>query len=473
MLHTMLLGKEHCSLDHVQRDSDHTPAGDSMFHRVIAIITLVFALSACAGLKKENACLKQRLHTMPRVSADVATLSFWTKRLGKEADAVLLSQVDIQALNKANQMRPWAFQDVTSTHIVNAQRIEQELKERRDWLHERLDSERYVEAVPGLMERAIQVIDAAKSVDELRVLHERADLRCLPSLQRLFAPNATPEFDRNQCSGLTASHLVRVLKRSGPWSYIHGAHSVGWVHEPKWSRPLSAAEARQFRDTTPRLVITSRSEASRSETRHDLGESYPLKAVPPGNQELTHAMPSISGPASRVKMVGAGVERGWLPFTRRNVLRLAFSELGQGYGWGETNGLTDCSRLLLDTFRPFGIQLGRHSSEQARSGTSTIDLKGLQPSQKRKVVRDGSRKGIVFLYMPGHIMLYLGEYEGKDYALSAIHSFRIRCDDGSGDTDARLAKVAVSDLLVGLGTGKGSFLDRLERIAVFGKNSGL
>tara|TARA_B100000674_G_C37797298_1_gene894656 strand:- start:86 stop:832 length:747 start_codon:yes stop_codon:yes gene_type:complete len=244
---------------------------------------------------------------------------------------------------------------------------------------------------------------------------------------------------------------------------------VGWVHEPKWSPPLSPDAARQFRDNTPRLVITSRSAASSSETRHDLGESYPLKVDPAAPEQLTHSMPSISGPGSSLSVAGPGVERGWLPFTRRNVLRLAFSELAQGYGWGETNGLTDCSRLLLDTFRPFGILLGRHSSDQARSGTSTIELKGLKPNKKREALRKGAKKGVVFLYMPGHIMLYLGEHEGKDYALSAIYSFRKRCADGDGDTDAILAKVAVSDLLVGLGTRRGSFLDRLERIAVFGK----
>jgi len=70
--------------------------------------------------------------------------------------------------------------------------------------------------------------------------------------------------------------------------------------------------------------------------------------------------------------------------------------------------------------------------------------------------------------MPGHIMLYLGQRDGRDYALSAISEYLLPCPDG-GYRTVRLDRVAVTDLERGRGTERTAFLQRLATLAIFGR----
>jgi hypothetical protein len=73
--------------------------------------------------------------------------------------------------------------------------------------------------------------------------------------------------------------------------------------------------------------------------------------------------------------------------------------------------------------------------------------------------------------MPGHIMLYLGEHEGQHFAVSAIHDFKSQCPHRKADGQVQIRRVTVSDLQVGRGTAKGSFLERLTRLTLFGPST--
>jgi hypothetical protein len=183
---------------------------------------------------------------------------------------------------------------------------------------------------------------------------------------------------------------------------------------------------------------------------------------------FTVVVPTIRGLVSSPLTAGPELHVGSLPFTRANIWRLAMSTLGDPYGWGERGGARDCSRLLLDVFRVFGVELGRHSLAQARSGSSTVELKGLGERAKLAAIREAARDSVVLLYMSGHIMLYLGERGGAPFAISAISEFVTPCQ-GPGDQVSRLDKTAVSGLEVGRDTERTSYLERLSRLAVFGE----
>ena len=47
---------------------------------------------------------------------------------------------------------------------------------------------------------------------------------------------------------------------------------------------------------------------------------------------------------------------GYLPYTQRNALILAFNHLHSPYGWGGTNGEQDCSGYLGQIFNCFGMK---------------------------------------------------------------------------------------------------------------------
>ena len=425
--------------------------------------------SACSSLPRTSTCPVQSVKRMPGVSHEAQRLEFWMQRLGEDANRVLLSPLDIHALNAGNGQRPWAFQDVTSDEVADRDRIAKELHERRVWVAERISSGRYLDHESRVMNEALAVASQARAIDEFRILTRRTDLRCLPSRHAMRSRTSSPTFDRNQCSGLAPGHLVRALLRSGRWTYVHAAHSVGWVVEPEWTPPMSREAARAFRDSTPRVVFTQRTSPENKAARaRELGENYPLLHHADDDPQVPrYRQPTDIGLENRAVENARGVQKGWLPFTRANLLRLAFGELGREYGWGESGGGTDCSRLVFDIFKAFGIMLGRHSSEQARSGTSVIETAKVSGEAKRATIREASSRGVVLLYMPGHIMLYLGEDAGDHFALSSLSEYRRPCDGGGAET-VRLDRVEVTTLELGRGTERTAFIERLTRAIVFG-----
>ena len=145
---------------------------------------------------------------------------------------------------------------------------------------------------------------------------------------------------------------------------------------------------------------------------------------------------------------------------------MALAELDEPYGWGGTGGARDCSRYLRDLLVTFGIELARHSGVQAKLGTEQIDVKGMPDAAKRKAIADAAQRGVVLLYMPGHIMMYLGRDGGRDYAVSAISEWLEPCEGGP-DTVYRLDRVAVTTLELGRDTERTSYIERITTLVLF------
>jgi hypothetical protein len=102
-----------------------------------------------------------------------------------------------------------------------------------------------------------------------------------------------------------------------------------------------------------------------------------------------------------------GIQPLPFPATPDHFAEILNALMGQTYGWGGLYENRDCSALIQDLFAGFGIPLPRNSKDQADAG-ETISLEGLSGPEKQALIR---RQGIplqTLLYMPGHIMLYLG-----------------------------------------------------------------
>jgi hypothetical protein len=393
--------------------------------------------------------------------------AFWIAQLeATQRDTQLLTPAQIVALNRRNEKRPWAFQDVTRDAIAQPARIAKELKERQAWLAEKFRSGKYREGHKGMMDAAQAVIDGSTPVNTFRLLVSRADLRCIPSRAAMVARKSHAVFDRNQCSGLRVATALRVLRRSasGNWFYVHAGHSVGWLYQPQWSPPLSAQVLRQFVNPTRRMVTLRGGRLGELGKKVALGVSFPLK----GQKGTTHVqLPTVSGINDVPVTATRRWAEGFTTFSRRWVFQLAFSQIGRAYGWGDQGGKVDCSGFLMDLFAAFGVRLGRHSSDQVKSGTATRDVKGWASGKKRALIRDEAEQGVVLLYFPGHIMLYLGQHQGRQYAISAIYELHSSCP-GKGDTEVIVARTLVTDLSAGVGTQRGAFLERITRVARFG-----
>jgi len=129
---------------------------------------------------------------------------------------------------------------------------------------------------------------------------------------------------------------------------------------------------------------------------------------------------------------------GYLPASRKNILTLAFHVWGDEYGWGGRDGLRDCSSYIRDIFLCMGYTLPRNSNFQMRiEDASNIEhIHGYDNKNEAiSILQPGD-----ILDIGGHVMIYLGKYEGKHYIISMLSTYVP--EDVTSDFDKNVVKMA-------------------------------
>lgn len=364
---------------------------------------------------------------LPGVSPEFRTAAYWVERARSygDPDEVLLDTADIADLGASLALpvadRPLGQLDLGAE--VDEALLLAEVQERVEYIRGRMERGEYLTSdgaeVGAPVLAAFASVEALPALDpELREARETIQLRCGPHLDAFYTESLDLDFDRNNCSSAHAGEPVQVL---APWGndllLVRTPYALGWVAA---DAPLSPA-------------VTADAAAT-------------LLARPPG------------------------------AMSRRDVIESAFAMLDDPYGWGGNGGGRDCSRFLMDVFGGFGIALPRHSARQALAGTFSVDVSAITSERdKLLLLEEAARRGVVLLHFPGHIMLYLGQTE--DGTPMAIHSFSeylepcdgvTLADDEPAETLRRVDRIAVSDLSLGAGSTRTSFLERLTRVTVLG-----
>jgi hypothetical protein len=134
-------------------------------------------------------------------------------------------------------------------------------------------------------------------------------------------------------------------------------------------------------------------------------------------------------------------------FTPRNAARAMDQLLGEPYGWGGERGFRDCSAMTRDYFTLFGVWLPRNSGDQANAGPA-VNLTGAESGNKiSAIVKDGVPFATL-IHMPGHIMLYLGVYDGEPVVMHNVWGVRVNAAGGKTGR-AVIGKTVVSSLRAG------------------------
>lgn len=385
-------------------------------------------------------------------------------------DVALLDPKALPALNAQFALTPGAFRDPMSDAIADPEHVASEIAERMTWMRAQVEDGTYKETEVGAMAAANVVVEGAVPVDELRLAVAESQLWCAPLTSGLFKTPIDPAFDRNRCASLHPGELVRVLRRFGheggeaEWLYADSGHTTGWLHAPALTPVLEREHLAPLWDG-PRLVSTRDAAVTLSGHPIRLGTQVPLRGTDSDGYDVL--VPTPQGPTPDRVFRSEPVVADKAVLTRRALWTMALAELESPYGWGGTQGARDCSRFLRDMMVTFGVQLGRHSGVQAKLGTARVDVGGLSDDAKRQAIAAAAKRGVVFLYMRGHIMLYLGRDQGHDYAVSALAEWLEPCKGGE-DTVYRLDRVAVSTLELGRDTERTAYIERISTLVVFG-----
>ncbi len=336
--------------------------------------------------------------------------------------------------------------------------------------HEEVRRGELVEHEPGAVDQATAIIERAEPVDHARLVVVQTQLHCTPSEGGYFRlPDRDPAFDRNACTTLHPGEMLRVLARAdaGRWLLVDAGHTSGWVRPAGLSERLTEDARRAWRGAE-RVWALADDVRTRGGVPLRMGVGLPV--VSRTTADITVQVAAASGPTEDVLDARAAITVGFAPLRRGSVLAAAFAQIGAAYGWGGRGGARDCSQFLRDTLIPFGLELPRHSSAQAESGFTTVEVAGWSAADKLAEIDRASRTGLVLEYMPGHVLLDIGAWDGRRWSISSIAEFLVPCPQGGGDTLYRLDRVAVTDLELGRGTARGAFVDRITKLAVFGSS---
>jgi|GEM_PF-496898 len=114
------------------------------------------------------------------------------------------------------------------------------------------------------------------------------------------------------------------------------------------------------------------------------------------------------------------VSEGYLPMTKENILKVAFSCLGNRYGWGGMMDLMDCSLYTRNVYRCFGARIPRNTTWQQEIPDTKISFDGMSDEAKAECIK--KLPAGTLLYFNGHTMIYIGYENDKMYVLSALGS---------------------------------------------------
>lgn len=375
--------------------------------------------------------------------------------------------------------QPWDMQAASAEAVQDALDILARTPERRGFaenMHPWSD-----EAWQKLCARAdipgLEALLTAPRAPRAAITVRRTDLRAVPTLKPRFsemhgAGQGWP-FDLFQYSALPAGLPLAVHHRStdGAWLFVETSGIWGWM--PAEDAAFAGAEFCQLwrksgltafvRDDVAlhfknfhhgRASMSGKAGAFLAEA--GIGTVLPMvsgELLLPwrGPDGMTHAVTvSCQGTEGRVVESGDAFSVA-VPMpqslTPRKVAEIGDSMMGQSYGWGGLYGGRDCSAMMRDLFAPFGIWLPRNSGYQAEAGARTM-LEGARADAKERALLDAGRPFRTLIWMPGHIGLYVGEWQGRAAMFHNVWGLRTTLDDGR-EARAVLGRAAVTSLRPG------------------------
>ena len=124
------------------------------------------------------------------------------------------------------------------------------------------------------------------------------------------------------------------------------------------------------------------------------------------------------------------VHVGYLPYNKHNVIQQSFKFLGERYGWGHDYNGRDCTGFIDEIYKSFGFIMPRNSGQQAKStyGVNHFFTKETTSAEKLAVI-DEMQSGDL-IYIPGHVMMYLGKDNGQPYIIHDVKDLSYQNKNG-------------------------------------------
>jgi cell wall-associated NlpC family hydrolase len=337
-------------------------------------------------------------------------------------------------------------------------------------------------------------IEALPEISEARygVVAQRSPMRNFPTDDRVFDESDGYELDRFMETTAYVGEPIVVLADSTDKKWVLGqvGSYLAWIKaEAVALAPKEAvfgyADSKDFIVVTGKEVKTNFDplDATRSEVPLFMGMKIPLAAAadipatidgqPPNGNYVIKLPVRTEGGGLQIQPAllsrSADVSVGYLPMTRENIIRQAFKLQGTRYGWGGSFHGVDCSSMIMEVYKTFGMFLPRNSSDQANKtvGQAYPLAEGASLEERGRILEQA--KVGAALWLPGHIMLYLGKYRGDHFVIHAFTSFGRMKENGEHEV-VRQQQVAVTPLSILVRDQPKTYLEQVRVIRQFDPN---
>ena len=273
---------------------------------------------------------------------------------------------------------------------------------------------------------------------------KRTLVRVFPSYTPIWDDPADPDFDYQSLSGVRVNEPVLIYTTSADGKFYLARISCcsGWIpvedvaicrDKAEWLSAWDLPEEDILMVYGPKVyTAVSNFQSETSARMLTMGTALELvkqEDITPliGNRAPYHNyvvyLPVRNADGSYSKMAAlipqtAKVHIGYLPMTYENIAELAFSTLGDAYGWGGMMDVEDCSSMVRMIYACFGIDIARNGNWQWNMPVAKVDLSYLSAAEKCAIL-DRLPLGTALCFS-GHEMMYLGKTDGKYYVISTV-----------------------------------------------------
>ena len=451
-------------------------AKPTLSRRFLSLILFLGFLSGCAAYEK----LYYRAPSLlPGTERTMKTAGFWISR-HPCPDRLIMTADEIQNLNESMVNDLEVTQDIIrmpSLFPGNTLRewIEEDLRRCKAQTFFLRNGRKASSSFFNEMYHTINSKDIPVKVPlRYGLIVHHASQRVLPTDTALYSTAMDIDFDKLQNNALDVGTPVVILHEShnGEWLYILDRMHRGWIERDKIAL-CTPADVKTLIHSPDFVVVTAaKGDIYRHRSLmewHDyarMGTRFLHKGkTEDGMVHIIIPIRRIDGNVSfeSAYMHASQVHEGYLPYTPRMIIQQAFEMINEPYGWGGMYGEQDCSRFIKQIFDTVGLYLPRNSSKQAIVGIPIGEYPADTPdAEKQTALAHEALAGITVMALRGHVMLFLGFVNDRPYAIHETWGYREK--RWYGDRVRVINRVAVTDLSLGRGSKRGSYLERTYAI---------
>ena len=314
----------------------------------------------------------------------------------------------------------------------------------------------------------------------------RSDMRAYPTDESYYKTPDSQNLDRFQENGLFPGDALAVLHESedGKWSFVQSYNYAAWVRNENIAFGdrqviLEYKSASRFLVITGDKIRTSFNPniPALSELQLDMGIRIPVAKRHSGDNNLYGQNPYASHTVLLPVRDSEGqleikpaliarskdVNKGYIPFTRENITRQAFKFLGERYGWGHSYNARDCTGFVMEIYKTFGILMPRNTGQQgtASFGKNTRFTPESSLEEKLEALKKMDIGDLI--YVPGHVLMYIGDVDGQPYVIHDVSIFRYTDDNGEY-YEGVLNGVSVTPFLPLFGSRESKYIELISNI---------